>query len=208
MLELQGNRGRQAQRVSEWSPAQLPALADMDSGENTRINGTVLKPLGQTSRTKKNKQKVLSCCNMASEEQVGVQQWMASRHLNGEIKSFLLLAAQLSFCSNLKLNSLRLLQRSLITLFFLGVSFSKVSLAGHRKCCQFVCQDAWPPHRAFACGNDPHRNMVCYKEMGEIFITAALSNLQDKVQTIQIQREIGHEKTATSPRCANAFFLD
>lgn len=140
---------------------------------------------------------------MASEEQVGIQQWMASRHLNGEIKPFLRLAAQLSFCSNLKLNSLGLLQRSSITLFFLGVS-----LADHRKCCQLVCQDAWPPHTAFACGNDPHRNMGRYKGTGEIFITLELSNVQDKVQKIQIQREIGYEKTATSPRCANAFFLD
>lgn len=39
-----------------------------------------------TSMTKKNKQEVLSCYNMASKECVGIHQQMASRHLSGEIK--------------------------------------------------------------------------------------------------------------------------
>lgn len=146
----------------------------MDCGENTRDRfETSWK---ETSRTKKNEQKVLSCYNMARKEHVGIQQKMASRHLNGEIKSFLLLDAQLSFNSNLELILLGLLQKPRCfnpqSLFlFLGISSPKLSLAGCRNCCQFLCQDAWPPHMAFTCGNDPHKNMGCYKGGEEVFIT-------------------------------------
>lgn len=115
---------------------------------------------------------------MASKEHVGIQQQMASRHLNGEIKSFLLIDAQLSFNSDIKLILLGLLQQSSITFFPQSISSPKVSLAGYkRNCCQLLCQDAWPPRMAFTSGSDPHKNMGSYKGGEEAFITQELTNV-------------------------------
>lgn len=50
---------------------------------------------------------------------------------------------------------------------------------------------------AFTGGNDPHKNMVCYKGREEIFITQELSNLQGNVHKIHIQREIVYEETSS-----------
>lgn len=47
------------------------------------------------------------------------------------------------------------------------------------------------------CGNDPHKNIVCYKGREEVFITYEPSNLQGNVHKRQIQREIGYEETSS-----------
>ncbi|RLW00014.1 hypothetical protein DV515_00009269 [Chloebia gouldiae] len=57
-------------------------------------------------------------------------------------------------------------------IIWMGIRSPKVSLAGCTKCCQFLCQDAWPPHMAFTCGNDPHKNMGRYKGGEEWFLLA------------------------------------
>lgn len=102
-----GLTGEQRERGSEakWSAAQPAALSNMDYGENTSQQDRFQTPWTDTSSTKKNKQKALSCYNMASKEHMGIQLWMASRHLSGEIKSFLLLSKRKKLFLQLKLKA-------------------------------------------------------------------------------------------------------
>ncbi|CAN0345520.1 unnamed protein product, partial [Bubo scandiacus] len=67
-------------------------------------------------------------------------------------------------------------------IIWMGVSFPRVSSAGHRISCQVLCQGGWSPDVAFTCGNAPHNHMGIRRE-GRRYFSARSSAISSTMYT-------------------------